>query len=327
MDLWTDSSALGPAPLVPMSLGEILDRTWRLVRNHARLFLGIAAVPTVAVIVVMGAVLGPMFAMLGPQMTGNSTTPPVPPPWLGLVFLFIYPGTLLIYALYMPAAAFATTQANRGIVVTLRQAYSVAWSRFGRSVWLMILGLLYVVAPIFVIAALIGVVAVLMNHGATTGAGAAYAFFLIPLLILLYLCIFIYSVLIMLRFAVAYPACIEEDLPAWKALRRSVRLTNGAKGRIFLVMLVVYAIVYAIDLACILVFFAMGAVVGIVAVSAHVKMGSPAFIILIGIAALAYMIVIGGGLLLKFAGLTTALSVIYHDQRIRENLLATQPSA
>ena len=318
----SDIQAFAQAAAVPMTFGQILDRTYRLMRKHCRLLLGIASVPTIALVVFTGALVGSMFAALGPQLTSGSAIPATPPPLFFGVILLFYPVILLVYALYLPAAFFAATQADRGVVVSLRQAYEVAWSRFGRSVWLMVLCMLYLVVPVMVIAVLIGVGAALMQHGTATGAGPAYAFFLIPLLVLLYLGILVYSVLIMLRFAVAYPACIEEDLPARMALKRSASLTSGAKGRIFLVLLVVYAVVYAVEIVCILVLVAVAAIVAFVAVSAHVTVGSPAFFILAGTGVLAYLMVIGVCILLSYAAFTTALAVLYHDQRLRKDVLA-----
>jgi len=55
----------------------------------------------------------------------------------------------------MPAASFAAMQADRGVVVSFRQAYRVAWSRFGRSLWLMILMVLCIMIPIMVVGALL----------------------------------------------------------------------------------------------------------------------------------------------------------------------------
>jgi hypothetical protein len=318
----SDSQASALTPTVPMTFGQILDRTYRLMREQYRLFLGIAAVPTATMLVLTGALLGFMFATLGPQLTRQSATPPVFPPWFPIVFIFLYPVILLIYALYLPAAFFAAAEADRGVVVSFRQAYNVAWSRFGRSLWLMVLCMLILIVPIIVIAALIGAGATLMSHGALVGSGPAYAFFLIPLLVLLYLGILVYSVLIMLRFAVAYPACIEEDLTAWEALKRSASLTSGAKGRIFLVLLVVYAVVYAVEMVCILVFLALAAFVTFAAMAAHVAAGSPAFFTLVGLGVFAYAIVIGVCILLSYAAFTTALAILYHDQRLRKDVLA-----
>ena len=181
--------------------------------------------------------------------------------------------------------------------------------------------MLFLIVPIVVIAILIGAGAALMGHGAVVGSGPAYAFFLVPLLVLLYIGILVYSVLIMLRFAVAYPACIEEDLTAWAALKRSASLTSGAKGRIFLVLLVVYAVVYAVELVCILVFLALAAFVAFAAMAAHVTLGSPAFFTLVGLGVFGYAIVIGACILLSYAAFTTALAVLYHDQRLRKDVL------
>jgi hypothetical protein len=276
-------------------------------------------------LVLIGAALCFMFATLGPQLTRQSATPLVPPPWLPIIFVLLYPVILLVYALYLPAASLAATQADRGVVASFRQAYDVAWSRFGRSLWLMVLCMLFLIVPIVVIAALIGGGAALMSHGAGVGSGPAYAFFLVPLLVLLYIGILVYSVLIMLRFAVAYPACIEEDLTAWKALQRSASLTSGAKGRIFLVLLVVYAVVYALEIVCILVLVALAAVVAFVAMGAHVTVGSLAFVILVGLGVFAYALVIGVCILLSYAAFTTALAVLYHDQRLRKDILVPAP--
>ena len=323
----SDLQSFATAP-IPMTFGQILDRTYRLMRKHYRLFLEIAAVPAMFVLASMAAVIGVSFAAyehLASQVPAGTTVSFTPNYFLDhfkwIIFCF-YPIIIAAYALYLPAASFAATQADRGAAVSFRQAYDVAWSRFGRSLWLMVLCMLILIVPIVVIAALIGAGAALMGHGAAAGSGPAYAFFLVPLLVLLYLGILVYSVLIMLRFAVAYPASIEEDLTAWEALKRSARLTSGAMGRIFLVLLVVYAVVYAVEIVCILVLVALAAVGAFAAMSAHVTVGSPTFSVLVGLGAFAYAIVIGACILLSYAAFTTALAVLYHDQRLRKDVLA-----
>ena len=324
------SPSSGPTPSVPMTFGQILDRTYRLVRAHFRLFFGIAAVPAVSVLVMVAAVTSFMLATLWPQIASHTSGvgffPAGIPPWLPLIVFCIYPFVLVIYALYMPAAAFAATQADLGLTVSFRQAYGVAWSRFGRSLWLMILCILYIVVPIVVIGALIAVGTLLISHSAGSGAGPASAFLLIPLLVLLYIGILVYCVLIMLRFAVAYPACVEENLSAWKALQRSASLTRGAKGRIFLLMLVIYAIVYAAELVCILVLVAVGALAALAAMSVHVTVGSSAFCILVGLGVLGYLLILMACILFSYAAFTAALAVLYHDQRRRKDTLASTPA-
>jgi hypothetical protein len=303
--------------LYPMSFGQILDRIYRLMRAHFRLFFGIAAFPSVVLIAFTAAWMGVIFLTLGPSMGGNSVTPPVfPLHFLWIVWIF-YPIFLALYALYLPAACFAATQADLGVALTIRQAYEIAWSRFGRSVWLMILYALYVLVPVFFIAALIGAGVALLRHAAGVGSGPACAFFLGPLLVLLYLGILVYCVLILLRFAVAYPACMEEDLTARASLRRSASLTRGAKGRIFLVLLVVYAVTYGAILAAILVLLTLAGLGALAAVAAHVAGGSPALFLLVGLGALAFLAVLTAATMFSYAAFTTSLAVLYHDQRLR----------
>jgi len=323
MNEWSYPQAFAPQPPVPMTFGQILDRTYRLMRANLSLFLGIATVPTAIIVAFIAGWTIFVLKTIGPLMNGTSpqlVAVPLGAPFLFSFFLICYPIMLAAYALYLPAAFFAAANADRGLAVTFRQAYSVAWSRFGRSLWLMVLLILYMVVPIAVVGALIAAGAAFIHHATGAGFGPPAMFFLVPLIVLLYLGILVYSVLIMLRFALAYPACIEEDLSAWKALQRSASLTRDAKGRIFLVLLVVYAIVYAMELVCILVLVALAAVAAFIAVSAHVTMGSPTFFILAGVGVFAYMLIIGACILLSYAAFTTALAVLYHDQRLRKDI-------
>ncbi len=317
------SPTILPTPLHPMTFGQILDRTYRLMRTHYRLLFGIAAVPATTLMVFFGAMMGGMLLFLKPQLSGHTSGIGAVvvgfPGAFQFLFFIIYPAILLTYALYLPAACFAATQADRGVTVSFRQAYGVAWSRLGRYLWLMILCALSIVVPVMAIGGLIVGGTVFLTG---VKSNPASAFFLIPLLVLLYLVILVYSILIMLRLAVVYPVCVEEDLPAWAAIRRSVNLTRNEMGRIFLVMLVVYAILYAIELVCILIFVVLAGLVAFIAISAHVTVCSPAFFILIGLGLLGYALVIGFCVLIGYAGFTTALAVLYHDQRLRNDGLA-----
>lgn len=322
------SSPLPPSSIplqpCPMTFGQILDRIYRLMRAHFRLFFGIAAVPSAAISLLIAAMVGVTLKMFASQMTGVHAAPPPPLPPGFLMWVLIGEAlSILVFVLYTPAAVYAALQADQGVAVSFRQAYHVALSRFGRYLWLMILWFLYLVVPVAVLGALIGAGILLLRHMAGIGEGPASAYFLVPLIVLLYLCIFVYSIYIMLRFAAAYPASVEENLPAWASLRRSAELTRGAKGRIFLVMLVVYAITYAVELVSILVLFALGALVALGAMMEHVTKGTPAFFILIGLGVLGYLLVILATMLFCNASFTTALAVIYRDQRLRKDGLAT----
>jgi hypothetical protein len=320
-------STAAPAPPGALTFGQILDRVYRLMRTHLKLFVGIASVPAAAVFLFTAAMMSLVAKMTWEQMAGNPTLPPVFPPYFPLMMLIGEPLLLLVFALYLPAAIHAAVQADLGLTVTFREAYRAAWSRFGRYLWLMILWTLYLMVPIVVVAAAIGVPTVLMHVARGTAPSSGFPFFLIPIIVLIYLCIIVYSILIMLRFALAYPASVEENLTAWAALRRSAQLTRGAKGRIFLAILVVYAAVYAVQLLCMLVLGVVASLVALGAVIAHVTMGSPAFFTLVGLGVLGYVLTIVVTTLLAYSALTTLLAVLYHDRRRRTESISPAPAA
>jgi hypothetical protein len=315
----------GPPP-GSLTFGQILDRTYRIAKANLKLFLGIASVPSATIFVIAAAILACMIPIIGPQIAAAKASAGqasvAPPPTFsiylaGILVLVIYPIMFAVSALYMPAASYAATQADQGVKVTVGAAYSVAWRHFWRYLWLLILPALFVIVPLAVIGAVVAAGALLMHNAVGGGNDPTAMFFLIPLIVLLYICVMVYSILLMLRFALAFPASVTEELSAWAALKRSGKLTKGAKGRIFLVMLVVYAVMYAVNLVFMLVFMVMAAVGAGVALVAHVTQGSPAFFILIGLAALGYVLVLIACAMFSYVAYTTALAVLYHDQRRR----------
>jgi hypothetical protein len=52
----------------------------------------------------------------------------------------------------------------------------------------------------------------------------------------------IYGVFMWLRYSLAMPACVVEELTTRQAIRRSIELSKGSRGRIFVLWLLVYAI-------------------------------------------------------------------------------------
>jgi len=317
-----------PVRSAPMTFGQTLDRIYHLMRAHLRLFLGVASVPAGVMLFYVAAVL----CVVIPTMLGQirEHTPGIGSvagfsPWFIPLILVFYPILLAMFALYLPAAVFASTQADLGVKVTVKQAYGAAWSHFGRYVWLLILTALSVVLPVAVLVALIATVAVLLGLGHSNPAAS---FFLVPLILLFYLAILIYSVVVMIRLAASIPACVEEGITAWAAIQRSLLLTRNSMGRVFLVVLVVYAIVYAAYLVSILLLLALGALVGIAAMAVHVTVGSVAFVVLVGIAVLAYLALFVAYILLIYSAMTTALAVLYHDLRRRlDNAAPAQQTA
>lgn len=302
-----------------MTIGQILDRVYRLMRACWQLFLGIAVVPTLVILVPMFAAMAWWIRTIVPQITVQTGAQPHFPIYFVLVFFAANLLPIPVYAFYVPAGVYAAIQANLGVRVTVRQAYSVAWRHLGRYIWLIVLLFLYIFVPLAVVGALIGGGVFFILHGAQPGALPGGLFLLIPAALLAYFGIVVYAILIMLRFAVAYPAAVAENLSARAALRRSSSLTCGARGRIFLVLLAVYGVTYV---ASLLLMSAVGGVVSISAIAAmaaHVAAGSNAFYILIGLAGLIYLAVMVLYAALIYAAMNTALAVIYHDQRWRKD--------
>jgi hypothetical protein len=200
--------------------------------------------------------------------------------------------------------------------VTFGEAWGVAWSKAGRFVWLAILRALIVMLPILVFGAMIaGSVGLSMAHG-RGGMDPSMMFVTFPLFMLLYLAWMVYTVLMMLRLVLAAPACVTEDVSAWKGLRRSNQLTYGAKGRIFLLFLVIYAIAYAAFLVMEMVFFFAGAMVALVGMLLHLAM-APWGYIGIGVGAVVFICAYLLWCALIWAAYTTLFAVVYRDQRLR----------
>jgi hypothetical protein len=316
-------TSFGPAHPFPMTFGQILDRTYRLMRSQLKLFIAVSTVPAVAMVLMMALIFAIAFIPIFSQL------PKQPDPEQMFHFLlpsmiFIMPLSLMIFALYLAASIHAAMQANLGITITFREAYGVAWKRIGRYFWLMLL--IYIIAflPMLVIELVMFAGMGLLTAG-HTALSPGY-FFLIPLEALLFIAALVYGVIIAMRLSLAFPASLAEDLTAYAALRRSGQLTQGAKGRIFLVLLVIYALGYAAEMVGIIV---LGAVIGIGALAmaaCGVQMPSVAGIIGIVLASLCFAAFLYLWTALLWSAFSTALAVLYHDQRLRKDGLLPVPS-
>jgi hypothetical protein len=118
---------------------------------------------------------------------------------------------------------------------------------------------------------------------------------------------------------------MAENLTAIAAIKRSFHLTPGAKGRIFLVILVIYAILYA-GILVVEILAAVLALIGfLVAMVFHVHIAAPWNYVGLGVLGICFFAAIILFVSLTYAALTTALSVLYHDQRLRKDGPPPQP--
>ena len=304
-------------PVIPMSFGQILDRIFRLVRRHWKPFVGIGFMPIGALAVFEGVVFGALFA------DGVFHNPPAQPNAATILSIVVplivlgVPVLLLAYGVYYAAASYAALQADHGCAVTAIEALRHAWSKAGRYAWLIVLRSLIVAIPIFVLVFAVGLGAMLLGLAKPGNVDPTALFFLVPLAILLYAGAVVYAILMSLRLSLAFPACVEEGITARQAIKRSGVLTQGAKGRIFLMLLVIYAISYAV----VLVFYAVGLFVfAIVAVagSGHMHDMTPLGFAAVGLVGACALVLVVLWSMLLMAAYSTAFAVFYRDQRLRQ---------
>jgi hypothetical protein len=306
-----------------MTFGQILDRIFRLMRSQLKLFIAVSTVPAIATVLMMALFFAIAFIPIISQL------PKQPDPEQMFHFLlpsmiFIMPLSLVIFALYLAASIHAAMQANLGITITFREAYRVAWKRIGRYLWLLFLAYIIAFLPMLVIELVMIVPMQLFAMGKS--GPLTPLVYMIPLGMLLIIAALVYGVIMAIRLSLAFPASLGEDITACAALRRSGQLTQGAKGRIFLVLLVIYALGYAAEMVGIL---ALGAVVGIgalVMAACGVQMSSVTGILGIVLASLCFAAFLYLWTTLLWSAFSTSFAVLYHDQRLRKEVFLAVPS-
>lgn len=301
---------------IPLTFGQILDRIFRLMRSYYKQFLGIGILPFSALFLYYA------FFFVALYFAGFFKTPhpnPASVPWvvfpLGLLFL---PIMLVLYGSFYGAISYASLQAAQGAHVSVGDAFRHAWGKLGRYIWLLLLRSLIVAIPVMVcgLAIVAGAALLGLTHAQTPSPAAL--FFLVPLAILLYLGALVCAVIVGLRVSLAFSACVGEDLTAWQAIRRSGLLAHGAMGRIFLVLLVVYAMGYVV----LMIFYAMGLFVfaaGAVASMGHLQSASPLVILFMAGAGLLLAVIFLIWIAMMMASYSVALAVLYCDQCLRKD--------
>lgn len=314
------------APIFGMTFGQILERVFHLLRAHWKPFIVIGLLPLGFLLAFESIFFGVLylagaFTRPTPQLNNTAVLWTVFP--AGLLFL---PVMLLVYGLYYGATTYASLQADHGLPVTAGDALRHAWSCIGRYSWLMLLRSLIVAIPAIVMMIVVLIAVPLVTLVPNAANNPALLFLLIPLGILFFLGFIVYSIYMGLRLSLAFTACTHENLTAMQSIKRSGVLTRGAKGRIFLVLLVIYAISYAV----ILVFYLVGIVViaiGAVASIGNIQHASPLGIALIAIAGLVVLVFFFLWVALLLAAYSLAFAVLYRDQCLRKDPPAFAPAA
>ena len=232
-----------PIELRPLSLGELLDRTFRLYRNHFWLFVSIMAIPAAFSIPANVLLLTFQGSIMNSAATAPGKPPVMPSPEmmvgvLGGYFVFIIVFAI-VYWIAVAAASSAVADVYLGRACTVRGSYARVRGRFWRligvflNIALRIVGLLLLVIGVLVG----GFVGIGFLFGGGRGNPIFAALFAIGLLFA-YAAGLVFCVYFALRYAVTIPVLMVENQGVLASIRRSVFLTRGRRGQIFLALLV-----------------------------------------------------------------------------------------
>jgi hypothetical protein len=224
--------------LRPLSLGEILDRTAELYRSNFLLLAGISSV-FAGILLVLGLLqIGVTQALQALHLNRYliaATVIGVLVQWLAI---FVAGG------LAVAANTRAVGWLHLGEPASIRAAYGAILPRTGRYLWLMTITYFIAWFPFVLVygayAALLFAYikpkGLLTPHAAAPADPQTLIIFGVASLafVVLGLAAFIYGVLMSLRYSLAVPACTVEDLKARAGIRRSIQLSKGARGRIFM---------------------------------------------------------------------------------------------
>jgi hypothetical protein len=229
--------------LRPLALGELLDRTFRLYRNHFWLFVGIMAIPSA--FSVPFTVL--IFSRQSSAIVGGPPSPKLVAGMVlfGLVFFCLF---CAVYSVAIGATTYAVSEAYLGRKVTVRGAYGKVRGSFWRIIGVVVVALLraygMLILAVFGMAIVVGISAGVM---AAIGRGQPRPIvgIIIGLVMFLaYLAGIGLWVLWSLRYAVSIPALLLEHLGVLAALRRSVHLTRGRRWQMLVALFLCTIIAY-----------------------------------------------------------------------------------
>ncbi|MGO9642150.1 MAG: hypothetical protein ACLP1Y_12705 [Candidatus Acidiferrales bacterium] len=202
--------------LRPLSLGEILDRTFTLYRSHFLLFLGIAAIPHLLVLALSLAQTFLTFPgqVPFPSMPGSPQSAP-PPAVPSAMFVG---STLLLSLATLVVATIAYLLSQGATVFAVSDLYLGNTTTIGQS-FLRMRG------------EMLGLFGVVVLNGLALIAG--FILLIIP------------GIYLACRLLVVIPAALLEGAGPRTALERSMSLTRDNAGRAFLILLLYVAVAWA----------------------------------------------------------------------------------
>ena len=194
--------------LRPMTLGEVLDRTFKLYKSNFWLFAGITAMPLlVSLVINIGA------AGMGINQKNLAGSIAASPGMLlsiiggGILFLVVY---LFLLGAAQAATVFAVSDLYLGRTPSLRESYRRVGGKALR------------------------VISILIIVGLMVGFG--------------FLLLIVPGIILLCRTALAVPASMLEDSKSIRSIERSMNLTKGFSGQIFIIFLMVWVLSWVVGI-------------------------------------------------------------------------------
>ncbi len=234
-----------PAPhMRPLSTGEVLDRTFALYRRHFWLFAGLGTLPAImttfiSILRMVYLAVSHRSDVVQPGMPAQAAADAMAT--LLKMQVYLIPSMVLFliaFGIAHAATVESVSRISRGVPVNAKEAYDhvrgrwLRWTgitlrQFWSLGWPMIPGIALIFGSIAIPAVrgnpvLVGMLfltAMMLITGATVWGAINY-----------------------IRNALAVPAALQEDLGVSASLRRSHALVAGRKGRIFMALLLAYAL-------------------------------------------------------------------------------------
>lgn len=288
--------------LRPMSTGELMDRTFALYRKNFKLFVGIATIGPAASLVfqllTVGSLAVPAATKPGTSAFAGAS--------LGIGMLAGVVIMLAGMAVANGATVKAVAAVHLGRPITIGESYKSLkgsiWRIFGvfLSVALLV-GIATVV--IIIVASILGSLAVV------GGAQAGRAGTILGVLVAIVAAVIgaMLAITIYVRYALAVPACVVEDIGVRASLKRSAFLSKGSRSRI----LAVYAVFFIL---AVVVAMALTGLVGLISI---IIPNLIARLILNSVAGF-----IAGSLTGPLA--TIGIALVYYDERVRKEAFDLQ---
>jgi MFS family permease len=299
--------------LRPLSLGELLDRTFSYYRQHFWLFMGIMAIPqvlNVALSLVIQAVPNAQPAPVAQENPTDVLKHLAPVLLVSFAFLIVFViVSLLIYAVALGATTHALSEVHLGRTATVSSAYRSLQGKMGRLAGL-VFAFLFIAFGVYLGVALaamaVGGILVFLVHSAAPGPGMLFGVLVVLVTVVMFLAGLVIGIIVLLRYGVAIPALVLENVGVRQALRRSAFLTKGYKGHIFVIVLLMYLVTAVVAFVFQAPFFVASLLLGF-------KLGvMPLWL------RLPYAVSAGAGGALAGPFLMIALALAYYDTRVRK---------